>query len=132
VNIHDAFMGLLALSPPLTIHQGKVPASPTFPYVLVAGSVPRVAERGVTRVPQGAVAKYRTTITGTSENSVRIIAARVANAIEGARLDVPGYLVGRVESLRNDLPIMEDNDVTINSMHPFYTVLEWQFTVCPT
>lgn len=132
MSIHDAFMGLLNLSPPLTVHQGRVPASPSFPYVLVTGFIPRVSERGVTRVPQGSVAKYRTTIVGTSEASVRVIAGRVTTALEHAKLSELGYSIGRVESLQNDLPIMEDNDVTVNSMHPFYTVLEWQFTISPT
>ena len=132
MSIHDAFMGLLAVSPPLTIHQGKVPSLPTFPYVLVTGFIPRVSERGVTRVPQGSVAKYRTTITGTSEASVRVIAGRVAAAVEHAKITEPGYSLGRVESLQNDLPIMEDADVSTNSMTVFYTVLEWQFTISPT
>jgi len=132
MSIHDAFMGLLNLSPPLTIHQGRVPASPTFPYVLVTGFVPRVSERGVTRVPQGSVAKYRTTVVGTSEASVRVIAGRVTAAVEGAKIAAAGFSVGRVESLLNDLPILRDDDVSTDSMNVFYAVLEWQFTISPT
>lgn len=129
--IHSRFMELLNTTPALTIYQGTVPTAPKFPYVLVSGSIPRVTERGLTRVPQGSVGRYRTTIVSLAEDSVRIVSGRVCKLLESRRFTAPGYVLGPVESVPDDLPIMEDLDVTLaNNVHPLYTVIEWRFTVC--
>lgn len=134
MSVHEGFINLLNTTPPLTIYEGTVPAKPKFPYVLVMGSVPRVAGRGLTRVPQGSVARYRTTVVGLTEASVRIVGGRVCGLLESARFKVPGYVLGPVESVPDDLPIWEDTDVTITdtNTHPLCTVIEWRFTASST
>lgn len=121
MSAHDEFLALLA---GLTVHDGKVPASPAFPYVLVSGTVPRVMDRSLVRSPQGRVARWRTTIAGMSQASVRIISEQVTTRLEGAR--IAGC---RLEAVPNEQPILEDLDVTVNSVHPFYAVLDWRVTL---
>lgn len=129
--LHANFKALLTALPSLTVYDGTVPAKPSFPYVLLMGAIPRVTERGVNRIPQGSVARYRTTLVGLTQDSVRVIAGRVCGALESTRFAAPGYKLGPVGSVPDDLPIWEDTDVTLTGgLHPQYTVIEWRFTVC--
>jgi hypothetical protein len=58
---------------------------------------------------------------------VRIIAAKVRTALEGAWLSAPGLNVGRLEEIPNGQPITEDVNVTdtATNLHPLYVPLEW-------
>ena len=70
---------------------------------------------------------------GLSDTSVLVIGQKVSDALEHATLTVPGYTLGRVESVPNDQQILEDLDVVVNSRHPQYVVLDWTVTAskCP-
>lgn len=122
---HSEFMARLATLPGApAIHDGSVPAIPKLPYVLVTSFIPRVGERAMTRSVHSRVERWRTTITGANSMSVRIIAAQVVDALEGARIG--GW---RMERVPDDFPIWEDTDVTLNAAHPHYTIIEWRVTV---
>lgn len=119
MNAHSEFLALLSAQP--RVHDGVVPDTPAMPYVLVSAFVPRVADRSINRTPHGRITKWRTTVTGSNPTSVAIVARNVSASLEGARIE--GW---RLESVPNDLPIMEDTDVTLNGAHPHYAVLEWR------
>jgi hypothetical protein len=123
---------LTALVTGVTVHPGTVPASPTYPYVLVTSSLPRVSDRSQARSVHALQVKIRTTVVGTSDSSVLVIGQKVSDALEHAEVEVPGYVLGRVESVPNEQPILEDLDVVVNSRHPQYAVLDWTVTVSRT
>lgn len=111
----------------LTVYEGTVPDGPSFPYVLVLPAVSSPSERSLGRSPVAPSFRVQTTVVGLSAASVRIIAASVRDALEGARLAAPGLLVGRLEEVPNAQPILEDRDVTdtATGLHPLYQPLEW-------
>lgn len=123
---------LTALVTGVTVHPGSVPASPTYPYVLVSSSFPKVSDRSQARSVHALQVRIRTTIVGTSSGSVLVIGQKVIDALEHAEVDVPGYVLGRVESVPNDQPILEDLDVVVNSRHPQYAVFDWTVTASRT
>jgi hypothetical protein len=129
----DALSGALtALVTGVTVYDGTVPPTPTYPYVLVSGSFPRVSARSQARSVHARQVRARTTIVGTSAGSVLVIAQKVTDQLEHAEIEVPGYVLGRVESVPNDQPILEDLDVVVNSRHPQYAVLDWTATASRT
>lgn len=119
MSAHSEFLALLSAQP--RVHDGDVPDTPAMPYVLVSAFLPRVGGRALNRTPQGRITKWRTTVTSSNPDSVRIVASNVTRWLEGARIEGK-----RLEAVPNDLPIMEDTDVTLNGNHPHYAVLEWQ------
>lgn len=119
---------LTALVAGVAVHDGSVPANPAYPYVLASSSFPRVSDRSQARSVHAQQVKLRTTVVGLTAASVRVIGQKVSDALEHAALVVPGYTLGRVESVPNDQPILEDLDVVVNSRHPQYVVLDWVMT----
>ena len=113
----------------LTVYKGTLPSEPSFPYVYVVTNFPTVAERGYTRDAQSRLLRSRTTVGGLSASSVRIVAQKLSDLLEGARPAVNGWVLGRVESEPNEQPIQVDLDVTIpNIGHPLYQVFDWKLT----
>ena len=111
----------------LTVYEGTVPKGPSFPYVLVLPSVTSPSERRLSRDPAGSAFRVQTTVVGLTAASVRIVAARVRDSLEGARLVAPGLVVGRLEEVPNSQPVLEDRDVTdpATGLHPLFQPLEW-------
>lgn len=125
MSIHSEFVARLSmLSSGAPVHDGSVPATPSFPYVLVTSFIPRAGERSLARSVHSRVERWRTTITGANSTSVRINALAVVAVLEGARIG--GF---RVERVPDDFPIWEDTDVTMSGKHPHYTILEWRVTI---
>lgn len=124
----DALVALLPVT--LTVYRGTVPALPTFPYVLVMASVPDALERSQARRKLLTGARVRCTVVGLSMDSVSIIAARVVEAMDGARINPPGWVTGSVENVPNAQWITEDTDVTdpTSKKHPLYAVLDFLVT----
>lgn len=124
MSVHSEFLALLATLPGTPpIHDGLVPDTPGLPYVLVSAFVPRVSERSLNRTPHARATKWRTTITSSNPTSVAIVARNVSASLEGARIEGQ-----RLEAVPNDLPILEDTDVTLGDAHPHYAVLEWRLS----
>jgi len=121
-----------ALVTGVTAHADTVPAIPTYPYVLITSSFPRVSDRSQARSVHALQVRIRTTVVGLSDTSVLVTGQKVSDALEHAEVEVPGYVLGRVESVPNEQPILEDLDVTVNSRHPQYAVLDWVMTATKT
>lgn len=117
-----------ALITGVTVYQDKVPSSPSFPYVLVLTNFPTVSERAMSRGVQARHLRSRTTVVGESAASVRIIAQKLSNALEGKRPTVAGWVLGAIESVPNEQPILRDDDVVIDGQHPLYQPFEWILT----
>jgi len=113
-----------------TVYKDKVPASPSFPYVFVLTNFPTVGERSMARRAQVRHLRARTVVVGLSGASVRIIAQKLTDALDGRRLMVAGWSLGAVESIPNEQPIQPDTDVTIpgTSEHPLYQPFDWILT----
>lgn len=123
-----------ALITGVTVYRDKVPASPSFPYVFVLTNFPSVAGRAVNRRAQFHHLRSRTTVVGLTAASVRIIAQKLSDSLEGERPTVAGWVLGAIESVPNEQPIQPDNDVTIpnTNQHPLYQPFDWILTGSPT
>lgn len=123
---------VLALVPG-TVHDGAVPALPSFPYSLVAVRHPAVTERAMSRGVLGRRVAVRVTVTGETASSVRVMSQNVADALEGARPSAAGWACSPVEQVNEREPV-EDPDVTIpaTGAHPIFAVLEFAFTATRT
>jgi hypothetical protein len=120
--------GFEALITGVTVYKDRVPSTPTFPYVFVVTNFPTVAERAVTRSVQARALRSRTQVVGLTASSVRIIAQKLTDALEGKRPAVPGWVLGSIESVANEQPLLPDDDVTINGQHPLYQPFDWVLT----
>jgi hypothetical protein len=117
-----------ALLTGFTVYKDKVPSTPSFPYVFVVTNFPTVAERSQTRSVLSRRLKSRTIVVGLTGASVRIISQKLTLAVEGKKPVVPGWVLGRIESVPNDQPIQPDTDVTINGQNPLYQPFDWILT----
>lgn len=114
----------------VTVYQeGRVPADPDFPYVLVSTSFPSVVERSAVRSVVASEVRVRTTLVGELPESVRWLGDRVCPVLEGARPVVPGWRLGRVEERPSGQGVVTDFDVSLpGGLHPVYTVVDWVLT----
>lgn len=113
----------------MTIYKGNVPKVPSYPYVLLSTNFPTVVERAQSRMVQARELRVRATVVGESVQSVRIIGEKLADALEGARVDLLNWRTGRIEARPNDQDIIADLDVTLASgLNPVYTVMDWVMT----
>lgn len=124
----DAMEALLPST--LLVYKGTVPAQPEFPYVLVSANVPGVLERSQARRRMLSGARLRCTVVGLSLDAVLIIAPQVVDALDGARIDPPGWVTGSVQNIPNDQWVMEDTDVKVpdTNTHPLFVVLDFLVT----
>jgi len=120
--------GFEALITGVTVYKDKVPSTPSFPYVFVVTNFPTVAERSTARSVLARVLKSRTQVVGLTGASVRSVAQKLTDALEGNRPDVPGWVLGSIESVANEQPLLPDEDVTINGQHPLYQPFDWILT----
>ena len=122
--------GFEALITGVTVYKDKVPSSPSFPYVFVVTNFPTVGARSNARTVQSRLLRSRTVVVGLTGASVRIIAQKLSNALEGKRPVVAGWVLGSIESVPNEQPLQPDDDVTIpgTSDHPLYQPFDWILT----
>lgn len=122
--------GFEALITGFTVHVDKVPASPKFPYVLVTTNFPTVGDRAQSRAVLSRHLRSRTVVVGETAASVRIIAQKLTDCLEGKRPTVAGWTLGAIESVPNEQPIQPDDDVTIpgTTNHPLYQPFDWILT----
>lgn len=121
-----------ALITGVTVYRDKVPSTPSFPYVFVTTNFPTVSDRSMARTVHARQLRSRTRVVGLSGASVRIIAQKLTNALEGKRPTVAGWVLGAIESVPNEQPLLPDDDVTINGQHPLYQPFDWVLTGSPT
>lgn len=123
-----------ALLTGFTVYVDKVPASPSFPYVLVLTNFPTISERSLARTASARNLRSRTTVVGLTARSVRIVAQKLSDALEGKRPAVAGWILGAIESVQNEQPIQPDFDVVIpgTSENPLYQPFDWIQIGSPT
>lgn len=120
----DAVIGLIPEG--ITVYRGNVPQQPKFPYVLVWAGLSSRDAWGICDEPTDRTNRWRTTVSGLNEDSVMIVQDRVRDALDRARVTVPGWSPGRLR-LNPLTPILEDLTVTLTEgRHPFYAVDEYE------
>jgi hypothetical protein len=124
--------GFEALITGVTVYKDKVPTDPSFPYVFVLTNFPTVSHRSAARSIHARALRSRTQVVGLTAASVRIIAQKLSDALEGKRPTVAGWVLGAIESVSNDQPLLPDDDVTIDGQHPLYQPFDWILTGSPT
>jgi len=112
----------------VTVYKDRVPSTPSFPYVFVVTNFPTVAERSAARSVHSRILRSRTQVVGLTAASVRIIAQKLTDALEGKRPAVAGWVLGAIESVPNEQPLLPDEDVTINGQNPLYQPFDWILT----
>lgn len=123
-----------ALLTGFTVHKGAVPKTVVYPYVLVLTNFPTVSERSMARTASARALRSRTVVVGLTPASVRIIAQKLSDALEGKRPTIAGWNLGAIESVPNEQPIYHDRDVIIpgTTDSPFYQTFDWILTGSPT
>ncbi|WP_372699417.1 hypothetical protein [Arthrobacter sp. JSM 101049] len=111
----------------------QVPTLADYPYVVLWGT-PGTEYSGdgplfpsLRDAPDAVSLDVRVTYVATSSTSLDWLLSRARPALNRQVPVVPGYQVGRIrlESLTNITP---DNDVSIGSLHPLFTVDEFTLT----
>jgi len=122
--------GFESLLTGFTVYKDKVPATPSFPYVFVLTNFPAVSGRSHARTVHSRQLRSRTLVVGLTGASVRIVAQKLSNALEGKRPTVAGWVLGSIESVPNEQPIQPDLDVTVpgTSQNPLYQPFDWVLT----
>lgn len=90
--------------------QGKVPNSPTMPYVVVSASVPRPGDYSLAERSSARVWRLVTLYAGNSEDSALWLAEKVETALLDKRLTVSGLTCSRMKR-EAGRPIVPDPDV---------------------
>ena len=113
-----------------TVYRDRVPANPSFPYVFVLTNFPTVGERSQSRSVLVRHLRSRTVVVGLTAASVRIVAQKLIDVLEGERPVVAGWVLGSIESAPNEQPIQADMDVVIQGTneHPLYQPFDWILT----
>jgi hypothetical protein len=121
---------ILAGSPTTAVYVDRVPANPTFPYVLITTNFPTVAERSFSRSRSAYALRSRMQVVGLTAESVRIIAQILVELLEGKRPAVAGWTLGAIESVPNEQPLQADLDVTMpgTAANPLYQPFDWILT----
>lgn len=130
----DLAGALLALVPDdLTLYDGHVPASPTYPYVYALVTLPAAASRAMSTDVHGRLVRAQFTVVAGTADGVRIVAGLLDAALDGARPAADSYSFGRVK-LRNARPTEEDRTVTVPATNrpAMYAVLEYEFVASTT
>lgn len=119
--------GFEALLTGFTVYKDKVPANPSFPYVLVQTNFPSVSGRSHARTVHSRQLRSRTMVVGLTGASVRIVMQKLTNCLEGKRPVVAGWVLGAIESVPNEQPLQADLDVVdpLTKQHPLYQPLDW-------
>ena len=122
--IREHYEAVKALIPaPLTVHLFDVPASPTFPYVVLWGDPGRQFSEGLCQSPTDLEVLVRVTCVGATYASCLIVLDAVRTALNRATPVVSGRKVHEMaqEPLQGVQP---DRGVTIpgTSNHPVFAV----------
>ena len=124
----DAIKAALVL-PNLTVYDTLVPASPTFPYVVLFTGSPRNEDSDrASGQTSTADHEFQTTVVGTSADQVRLLSEWVRAAVLDVRLVVAGRLVTGVKPVSSTDPRV-DNDVPAK---PIYASTVWGFYSVPS
>lgn len=123
--IKEHFKAVKALiRPTIDVHIWEVPDSPTFPYVLLWGSLGDEVADTLNDQPRSFETRIRATYVGVNGDSVAGIAAKVRQDVNRKRPEVEGWSVQplQVSSLAD---IQPDQSVTIDGVgHPLRAVDE--------
>jgi len=124
----DAIKAALVL-PNLIVHDTLVPASPTFPYVVVFSGSPRAEDSDrASGYASTADHEFQTTVVGTNADQVRLLSEWVRTALLDVRLTVTGRLSTGVKPISSTDPRV-DNDIPSK---PIYASTVWGFYSVPS
>jgi hypothetical protein len=117
----------------LTVHDGAVPANPTYPYAVLYSNTGGRDATNLTLASDHQVYDVQVTAVGATAASARIYATRALTAL----LDVIPTVTGRTcWPIRLDVaqPAREDRDITIpgTATHPFYVVDVYRVASVPS
>lgn len=108
-----------------TVHAGRVPDVPQFPYaVLWWPGAPRRSVYNLRGDSGHAETVFQITSVGLTLQSVQIVAQAMQNAVLDAVVEADGWVSHRIKHYGTTVPIQEDRDVIdeATKRHPFYTV----------
>lgn len=104
-----------------------------LPWVVLRVHLPNHLPRALAGTKHGATVTIRTTIAGSTGDSVRVIYDRLVQDLEGARPRADGWRTSPIrETFSTD--IAEDPDVTLieSNRHVVFSVVDWTLTVSRT
>lgn len=124
-----------ALFPPkMVVHDGHVVSPegviPEPPWVFLRFPPPDALERALTGDRHGTIVEGELLIYCEDVSIIRLMAADVDAALDGARLTAPGFQFGRI-ALSGATPPAQDRDVKYDGRHPLVISIDFTFTVFP-
>lgn len=128
IKVHaDAILALLDTAEHITVYDAEVPNDPDLPYVVLWTTAPQRSTNRLSGGTTGAASNFQTTTVALDTAGLRIVQDHVHNALDGIRVEVPGYDTERVRHV-NAEPIRPDYDVDPMVL---YGVDQWQFVSIP-
>ena len=123
----DFYKAVAALIPAaVKVYVGAVPATPTFPYAVLWGSLGDEVSESLADVPDELRMNLRVTYVGETLASVGWVAGKVRPALNRARPYVPGWWVGGGLRQSSLMDVQSDYSVTlISGRNPVYAVDEF-------
>lgn len=109
------------------VYWSKVPSGVTAPWVRGSVSLPDPESRRSSKHVAMRRVRVRFLVAGANDDSVRVNGARLAAALEGARVQAAGWRCSPLEQLNQNTEPYEDPDVLEGSVHPMLLPLDFAF-----
>ena len=131
----DLVTAFKALFPPkMVVHDGHAVSPegtiPEPPWVFLRFPPPDTLDRSLTGDRHGRIVEGELLIYCEQVSIIRLMAADIDRALDGARLEVPGFQFGRIALSDPTFPA-QDRDVKYNNRHPLVISIDFTFTVFP-
>lgn len=122
-----AVRNLVDTVPNVTVYDGGVPNSPTYPYVVLYGDQGAALANAYTEVSTYRSFRVQTTTVAVNQPQARALAERVESALLDVRPAVTGRTCGPIRKEASQ-PVRRDDDV---DPAVFYAVDIWLLTSVP-
>lgn len=130
--IAEHYAAVRALIPPtLTVYEGVVPDSPTYPYAVVWGTAGTLDSESLSDVASTLTLHPYVTVAGLSFDSVCAALDITRAALNRVRPPIAGRVSSRMVQ-SPQLPIQPDLSVSVTGVgHPFYAVDAYELITDP-
>lgn len=117
---------------PVTLYEGQVPATPSYPYAVLYMDTGRGSSRQLCGKTNRDTYNFQVTSVGVTDASVRFVVDAVMSRLKDVRPAVTGFRSNPIEHLAS-VPVRPDRDVTDpdTNLHPMYAVDTFTFVSTP-
>lgn len=109
------------------VYWSRVPSGVSVPWVRGSVSLPDPESRRSSKHVAQRRVRVRFLVAGANDDSVRVNGARLAVALEGARVTAAGWRCSPLEQLNQNSEPYEDPDVLQDAVRPMLLPLDFDF-----